>query len=125
MGSDSDGDDCEGVATLLAVAIAAFAKVSKSRYTFVVEDEDSRGLQHVVDVRDRRDRGEDNVVRVKRTCRVFPCPTYTASSACAEMLWCSEHVRVSSHEAGAFVDYFVGTLSKTICKIGFSLSGRF
>ena len=38
--------------------------------------------------------GEDNSPRVKRARRVFPRPTYKASSACAEMLWCGELVRV-------------------------------
>ena len=60
--------------------IAAIAKVSNATCILVVEDEDSRRLRHVVLLMydsDESDR-EDNLPRVKRTLRVFPCTTYTA-----------------------------------------------
>ena len=55
MGSDSDTTIyyeiyCESLATLLAVAIAAFAKQRHILLLLVfVEDEDSRRRRHVVD----------------------------------------------------------------------------
>ena len=76
----------------------------------VVEDEDSRRLQHAVV--DARYRG-DNPPRVKGTPRVFPRPTYKASSACTEMLWCGKLFRVRSR-AIAVVDYVATTLSKKL-----------
>ena len=62
IGSDSGGDDYENLATLLAIAIAAFA-MHKTQTTItpllvVVKNEDSRRLGHVVvDARDRLERG--------------------------------------------------------------------
>ena len=71
--------------------------------------------------------GEDNPPRVKRTRRVFPRPTYEASSACA--LRCSgaansrECVR---SQATAVVDHFSRQLcSETICKFIFHYKAIF
>ena len=55
--------------------------------------------------------GDINPPRVKRIRRVFPCPTYNASSACAEMFWCGELIRAGGR-AIAVVDYFARTASK-------------
>ena len=52
MGSDSGGDDCESLATLLVVAIAAI--VTRKPDTLVVEAGDSHRPRHVVVV-DARD----------------------------------------------------------------------
>ena len=67
MGSDSDGDDYESLATLLAVAIAAFARKhipvhlsSRTRTAAVCEM--SLLLMHEVD----ESEGEDSPPRVKR-----------------------------------------------------------
>ena len=65
MGSDSDGDDYESLATLAAVAIAPLAKHRDTLLLLLllqvlvfVEDEDSRRLRHVVvDALDRGERG--------------------------------------------------------------------
>ena len=54
MGSDSDGDDYESLANLLAVAMAAFAS-TRNTILVLVEDEDNRRLRHV-GARDRRER---------------------------------------------------------------------
>ena len=94
MGPDSDGEDYESLATLLAVALAALSKHKthttrtcrgRSRQTAAVYD--SSLFMHEIDGSE----GEDNSPRVKRT--VFPRPAYKASSAC-EIIWCSELVRV-------------------------------
>ena len=110
MGSKSDdGGDYESLATLVAVAIAAFAKHRDTPPLLLafVEDEDSRRLRHVVDARDDGSEGEDNTPRVKRTRRVFPRPTYKASFACA--LRCSGAANPCEYVRGraiAVVDYF-------------------
>ena len=85
MGSDSDGDDYESLATLLTVAIAPFAK----HKIHTIRTCRGRGqpaavcdmslLMHEID----RSKGEDNPPRAKRTWRVLPRPTHKASSACA------------------------------------------
>ena len=49
MESDSDGHDYKSITTLVADAIAAFAKHKRHTLLLVfVEDEDSRRLRHVV-----------------------------------------------------------------------------
>ena len=53
--------------------------------------------------------GEHNRLRVKRTRRVFPRPTYKASSACA--LTCSGRANSVRTRAIAFVDFFPRGLS--------------
>ena len=54
----------------------------------------------------------DKLQRVKRT-RIFPRPTYIASSARAEMQWCGELIRVRARsQAIAVVEIFVRTMSK-------------
>ena len=111
MGPDND-DDYESLATLLAVAIALFAKVSDTNFTTPDTHLSSRTrttaacdmlLTYEID----ESVGENKPPRVKRARRVFPCPTYAASSACAKILGYGELVRVRSHEAIAAVDYFV------------------
>ena len=59
-----DGDDYENLATLVAVAIAAFAKQKDTLLLLVsVEDEDSRRVGHiVVDARDRRSEGKTTLI---------------------------------------------------------------
>ena len=58
MGSDSNGDDNETLATPLAVAVATFVKTQNTLLvSFVVEHEDNRRLRHDVDARDRWERG--------------------------------------------------------------------
>ena len=61
MGSGSDGDDYEGLATLVAVALAPFTKHRQASTAVLllvfVKNEDNRHLRHVVvDARDRRQR---------------------------------------------------------------------
>ena len=114
MRSDSDGDDYESLAALLAVAFAAFAKHKTYTTTrFVVEHKDSRRLQQVaVHARDRRERGgKQPSLRVKRTRRVYPRLTYNFSSATVEMLWRGELVRVR-RRAITIVGYFARTFAK-------------
>ena len=82
MGSDSDGDEHKSLATLVAVAIAAFAKHRDTNTTRV----DIRRLRHVSPLLMHEidgSEGVDDPPPVKRTRRVFPRPTYKASSACA------------------------------------------
>ena len=94
MGSESDGNEYEGLATLLAAANAAIAirkhtllLLSSRTRTAVVCDMPL--LMCEIDGSE----GEDIPPRLKRTRRTFSGPTYKASSACAEMLWCGELVR--------------------------------
>ena len=85
MRSDSNGDDYESLATLARVSRDCSIRQTQ-RHTMKlllvsVEDEDSRRLRHVVvDARDRRERGGKQPSREARTRRVFPRPTYKASS---------------------------------------------
>ena len=112
MGSDGDGDDYESLPTLVAVAIAAFAK-HKTHHSYLSSMArtaavcDMSLLTHEIDGSE----GADNPPGVKRTRRVFLRPTDEASSACAEILWYGEPVRVRSR-AIAVVDCFARTLSK-------------
>ena len=96
MGSENYGDDYESLATLVAVVLAAFAK---HRHTLLllafVEDEDSRRLRHVVDARDRRERGGRQPSSSEAHTECFSSPHLQSFICmCAEMLWCSELVRV-------------------------------
>ena len=96
MGSNTDGDDYESLAALVAVAIAVFAKHRDTLLLLVfVEDEDSRRLRHVVDARDRRERGAGQPSGCEAHTECFPSPHLQSFICmCAEMLWCSELVRV-------------------------------
>ena len=94
-GSESDGDDYEGPATLPAVAIA---QSPNTRHTLLVlgEGEDSRRLRHVVvDARDRFERGGRHPSLLEAHMVWFPAShLQSLICVCAEMLWCSELVRV-------------------------------
>ena len=92
MVSDRDGDDYESLATLVAVAIAAFDKHRHTQVLLIVfvKDEDSRHLRHVVvDARNRRERGGRQPSSREAHTGCFPSP-YLQSFVCvrAEMLWC-------------------------------------
>ena len=102
MGSHRDEDDHESLDTLVGVAIAPFAPFAQHRdkqYTllllvFILSRTrtatvcDMSLLMH-------ESEGEDNPPRVKRTRRVFPSPhLQSLICVCAEMLWCSELMRV-------------------------------
>ena len=108
MALDSDGDDYENLASLLAVAMAAFAKY-KAHYLLLVlvEGKDSRRLRHiVVDARDRRERGgKQPSSREAHTARFSSPHLQSSICVCAEMLWHGELVRIRSR-AIAVVDYF-------------------
>ena len=71
--SDSDGD-YRSLATLLSVAITAFAKHNYTRPLVVVEDEDSRRLRHVLDARYRQERGARQPFSRQAHTACFPSP---------------------------------------------------
>ena len=117
MGSDSDGDDNESLATLVAVANAAFAKhidtllrrvlVLSRTMTAAVCDMPLTLLMREI----YGSEGEHNPPRVKRTRCAFPRPTYKASSACA--LRCSGAENSCVYVRGraiAVVDFFLREL---------------
>ena len=97
MGSDSDGDDYEGLVTLVAGRSRHCSIRQIQTHTLLlvfVEDEDSRHLRHVVDARDRWERaGRQSSSREAHTA-CFPSHHLQCFiCVCAEMLWCSELVQ--------------------------------
>ena len=112
MGSDSDGDDYESPATLLAVAIA-HSPNTRCTLLVLVEGEDSRRLRHlVVDARDRLGQGERQPSLLEAHTAWFP-PPHLQSLLCvsAEMLWCSDSCMYVRSRAIAVADYF----SRELC----------
>ena len=109
VGSESDGDEYESLATLLSF-LSSRTRTATGCDVLMYEIGGSEG--------------ENNPARVKRTRRVFPHLTCKASSACAEMFWCGELVRVRSR-AIAVVDYFAITfVQKQSAKFGFYAINR-
>ena len=115
----------ESLGTLVAVAVADFAKHRDMHYFFLylwrtktTAAYDMSLLMHEIDGNE----GRDNPSRVKRTQRAYPRPTYKASAACAllKMLWCSEPVYMCVVKRSPLLLIFrQNFVSKTICKLSF------
>ena len=85
MGSDSDADDHESHSRRSRDCTIRQIQRHTLLLLVFIKDEDSRRLRHAVYFMHEIDgsEGEDSPPRVKHTRRVFPRPTYKASSACA------------------------------------------
>ena len=132
MGSDSDGDDYESLAALLAVSRLHHSP--NTRHTLLLRARICRGRGqpatvcdiYVVDARNRRERGEKQPSSREAHIPCFPSAhLQSLTCVCAKFLWSGELVGVHSRTI-AVVGFFSRGLSSntTRGKFGFHYKGR-